>query len=119
MRLIFFLLPLATMFVARQFSVVARRSGAITAAARSKHTLPDLPYDYNALAPTVSADIMSLHHSKHHNVGCVSSGDDACESHVVSFLPLPHAVLLELSRNLTRFCLPGSRAGKCRHTSPT
>lgn len=33
---------------------------------RSKHTLPDLPYDYNALEPTISAEIMKLHHSKHH-----------------------------------------------------
>ncbi|XP_063404002.1 superoxide dismutase [Mn], mitochondrial-like [Mytilus trossulus] len=34
---------------------------------RTKHTLPDLPYDYNALEPYVSAEIMQLHHSKHHN----------------------------------------------------
>ena len=33
---------------------------------RSKHTLPDLPYDYNALEPVISAEIMQLHHSKHH-----------------------------------------------------
>lgn len=33
---------------------------------RMKHTLPDLPYDYNALEPYISADIMKLHHSKHH-----------------------------------------------------
>ncbi|TPX48997.1 hypothetical protein SeMB42_g02781 [Synchytrium endobioticum] len=32
----------------------------------SKHTLPDLPYDYNALEPYISADIMKLHHQKHH-----------------------------------------------------
>ena len=31
-----------------------------------KHTLPDLPYDYNALEPTISAEIMQIHHSKHH-----------------------------------------------------
>lgn len=31
------------------------------------HTLPDLPYDYNALEPYISADIMKLHHQKHHN----------------------------------------------------
>ena len=39
-----------------------------TAAAgkREKHTLPDLPYDYNALEPVISAEIMQLHHSKHH-----------------------------------------------------
>ncbi|KAG8185657.1 hypothetical protein JTE90_008927 [Oedothorax gibbosus] len=32
----------------------------------NKHTLPDLPYDYGALEPTISAEIMQLHHSKHH-----------------------------------------------------
>lgn len=34
--------------------------------ALNKHTLPDLPYDYGALEPTISAEIMQLHHSKHH-----------------------------------------------------
>ena len=29
--------------------------------------LPDLPYDYNALEPVISKDIMELHHKKHHN----------------------------------------------------
>jgi len=33
---------------------------------RLKHTLPDLPYDYNALEPTISVEIMKLHHQKHH-----------------------------------------------------
>lgn len=33
---------------------------------RAKHTLPDLPYDYNALEPTISAEIMQIHHQKHH-----------------------------------------------------
>jgi len=33
---------------------------------RDKHTLPDLPYDYSALEPTISGEIMQLHHSKHH-----------------------------------------------------
>ncbi|PSN50225.1 Superoxide dismutase [Mn], partial [Blattella germanica] len=33
---------------------------------RQKHTVPDLPYDYNALEPIISAEIMQLHHSKHH-----------------------------------------------------
>ena len=31
------------------------------------HTLPDLPYDYNALEPVISAETMTLHHNKHHN----------------------------------------------------
>ena len=30
------------------------------------HTLPPLPYDYNALEPYISEQIMKLHHTKHH-----------------------------------------------------
>ena len=30
------------------------------------YTLPDLPYDYAALEPHISAQIMELHHDKHH-----------------------------------------------------
>jgi superoxide dismutase, Fe-Mn family len=30
------------------------------------HELPPLPYDYAALEPHISADIMRLHHDKHH-----------------------------------------------------
>jgi Fe-Mn family superoxide dismutase len=30
------------------------------------YTLPDLPYDYSALAPSISGKVMELHHSKHH-----------------------------------------------------
>jgi len=30
------------------------------------YTLPELPYDYSALEPHISAKIMELHHSKHH-----------------------------------------------------
>lgn len=32
----------------------------------STQTLPDLPYDYSALEPYISAEIMQLHHAKHH-----------------------------------------------------
>ncbi|KAJ7701911.1 manganese superoxide dismutase [Mycena rosella] len=32
----------------------------------SVHTLPDLPYAYNALEPYISEEIMTLHHKKHH-----------------------------------------------------
>ncbi|MDI9587830.1 MAG: superoxide dismutase [Acidobacteriota bacterium] len=31
------------------------------------YTLPELDYDYAALEPHISAQIMELHHSKHHN----------------------------------------------------
>jgi len=33
---------------------------------RCKHKLPDLPYDYSALEPIISADILQVHHGKHH-----------------------------------------------------
>lgn len=42
---------------------VCRSAACLT---RQKHTLPDLPYDFNALEPTISAEIMQLHHQKHH-----------------------------------------------------
>mmetsp|Transcript_18970 Transcript_18970/g.52689 ORF Transcript_18970/g.52689 Transcript_18970/m.52689 type:complete len:244 (-) Transcript_18970:652-1383(-) len=32
-----------------------------------KAVLPDLPYDYNALEPAISAETMTIHHTKHHN----------------------------------------------------
>jgi Fe-Mn family superoxide dismutase len=53
-----------------------------------KVSLPDLPYDYSALSPVISAETMEIHHSKHHNAyvtninvalerldGAVSAGD--------------------------------------------
>jgi len=33
----------------------------------TKVTLPDLPYDFSALEPIIDAQIMEIHHSKHHN----------------------------------------------------
>lgn len=33
---------------------------------QSGHTLPDLPYDYNALEPYIDTQTMMLHHDKHH-----------------------------------------------------
>lgn len=32
----------------------------------TKYTLPDLQYDYSALEPHISGEIMELHHDKHH-----------------------------------------------------
>jgi len=39
---------------------------AATTFVRGKATLPDLKYDYGALEPAISGQIMELHHSKHH-----------------------------------------------------
>lgn len=32
-----------------------------------RYVLPELPYDYNALEPYISEEILKLHHDKHHN----------------------------------------------------
>jgi superoxide dismutase, Fe-Mn family len=32
----------------------------------TNYVLPDLPYDYSALEPSISGQIMELHHDKHH-----------------------------------------------------
>ncbi|KAI0998381.1 hypothetical protein K3495_g9816 [Podosphaera aphanis] len=32
----------------------------------AKYTLPDLPYAYDALEPHISSQIMTIHHTKHH-----------------------------------------------------
>lgn len=35
--------------------------------AEKTYQLPDLPYDFGDLEPTISAEIMNIHYSKHHN----------------------------------------------------
>jgi len=69
---------------------LAKSSAALLSSAPSggKHTLPDLPYDYATLEPNISAETMTIHHTKHHNTyvtnlnaalekldGAVSAGD--------------------------------------------
>nr|KMM64900.1 superoxide dismutase 2 [Coccidioides posadasii RMSCC 3488] len=44
----------------------------------AKATLPDLPYDYGALEPSISGRIMELHHKKHHQT-YVNSYNDAVQ----------------------------------------
>lgn len=50
------------MFAARRLTVSALQA----TNARAKHSLPELPYAYEALEPIISRDIMNLHHCKHH-----------------------------------------------------
>ena len=44
------------------------------------HTLPDLPYAYDALKPHIDAHTMEIHHTKHHN-GYVTKLNVALEGH--------------------------------------
>ena len=54
-------------------SRLVRRTGGKLGASRALSSepqvakLPDIDYDYNELEPFISAEIMELHHSKHHN----------------------------------------------------
>lgn len=42
------------------------------------YTLPELPYDYSALAPVISPEIIELHHDKHH-AAYVKGANDSLE----------------------------------------
>ncbi|GIV58297.1 MAG: superoxide dismutase [Bacteroidetes bacterium] len=44
------------------------------------HTLPDLPYPYDALEPHIDARTMEIHHTKHHQ-GYVNNLNKALEGH--------------------------------------
>ena len=53
--------------LAGKISLAMRPISACTSRGLTSQTLPDLPYDYSALEPVISAEIMKLHHGKHHN----------------------------------------------------
>uniref|UniRef100_A0A7S0R035 Superoxide dismutase n=1 Tax=Pyramimonas obovata TaxID=1411642 RepID=A0A7S0R035_9CHLO len=59
------------------------RTAAVSTSSRafSTVTLPDLPYDYSALAPIISPEIMELHHAKHHRA-YVTNFNIAYEKHM-------------------------------------
>ncbi|KAH8090971.1 manganese superoxide dismutase [Filobasidium floriforme] len=54
--------------VSRLSTTAARNvvSRAAVMSFRGQHTLPELPYAYDALEPHIIKDIMELHHKKHH-----------------------------------------------------
>ncbi|MBS0624987.1 MAG: superoxide dismutase [Verrucomicrobia bacterium] len=47
---------------------------------KTSYQLPDLPYDFGALEPVISAEIMELHYSKHHK-GYVTNLNTALEKY--------------------------------------
>ena len=87
----------------------------MNSSARSQHTLPDLPYDYNALEPVISAEIMQLHHSKHHNtyvtnlnVAQEKLAEAVAKSDVSTAISLQvFTVLLVISGNISSFFIKG------------
>ncbi|RCW65358.1 superoxide dismutase [Saliterribacillus persicus] len=46
----------------------------------SKFSLPDLPYEYDALEPHIDKETMNIHHTKHHNT-YVTKLNDALSGH--------------------------------------
>lgn len=48
--------------------------------AKTSYQLPDLPYDFDALQPAISAEIMELHYKKHHQ-GYVNNLNAALEKY--------------------------------------
>ncbi len=61
-----------------------------------KHTLPDLPYAYDALEPVISREIMELHHDKHH-AGYVKNLNDALDKFPELFEKTVEELLMNLS----------------------
>jgi superoxide dismutase, Fe-Mn family len=47
--------------------MIPNRQGAFVMKNPTPYSLPDMPYDFGALEPVISAEIMQLHYSKHHN----------------------------------------------------
>src|SRR5258708_6410407 len=47
---------------------------------KPNYQLPDLPYEFNALEPVISAKIMELHYTKHHK-GYVTNLNTALEQY--------------------------------------
>lgn len=47
---------------------------------KTSYQLPELPYDFNALEPVISAEIMELHYNKHHK-GYVTNLNAALEKY--------------------------------------
>ena len=60
-------------------------------------TLPDLPYDYNALEPHIDARTMEIHHSKHHNAYVTNANAALAETELADVV-CPNDVISNLAK---------------------
>lgn len=65
----------------------------------ASYTLPDLPYDFSALEPIISAEIMKLHYSKHH-AGYVTNVNAALEKYVEAEKKKDLSTMIELQQTI-------------------
>lgn len=65
----------------------------------NQYTLPDLPYDYTALEPHLSAQIVELHHDKHH-AAYVTGANGAIEGLAAAREKNDFATINQLEKNL-------------------
>ena len=63
----------------------------------ASYTLPDLPYDFSALEPVISAEIMKLHYSKHH-AGYVTNLNAALEKYATAEKTKDLSTMIELQQ---------------------
>ena len=63
------------------------------------YTLPDLDYDYGALAPHIAPEIMELHHSKHH-AAYVKGANTALEALAEARDKGEHGTIAKLEKDL-------------------
>jgi len=69
----------------------------------AKYALLDLPYDYAALEPHISGQIMELHHDKHHQAyvtGANSALDQLAEARAADQLGTVNLLEKNLAFNL-------------------
>jgi superoxide dismutase, Fe-Mn family len=64
-----------------------------------KYTLPDLPYDYDALEPHISSEVMELHHGKHHKA-YVAGANEALTQLEAARSSGDFSFIMQLERNL-------------------
>ncbi len=65
----------------------------------NQYTLPDLPYDYAALEPHLSAQIVELHHDKHH-AAYVTGANGAIDGLAAAREKNDFATINQLEKNL-------------------